>query len=1104
MDEPEKSHSQATGDRIRWDADEEAGRRAHRSSALPALHHARSNTSMSIHSVRSRRNSIDATAELPIQYRTVSFEIEEYKSKTEAVKKAKNVATELSELEWHTLSVDEILRRQSSSLADGLSPDQVQRRMAHYGKNAPSPAPTNHTKRILGYFFKGFGTVLLVASILVFIAWKPLGSPPAVANLALAIVLLAVFFIQAAFNMWQDWSSSRVMNSIKTMLPENCMVIRDGQQSELPADQIVPGDILIVKSGNKLPADVRFLKVSSDAKFDRSILTGESVPLPASVDSTDVNYLETRCIGLQGTHCVSGTCTGLVVATGDNTIFGRIAKLTNEPKTGLTTLEREVLHFVLIICSIMFLMIVVVLIVWGAWLRPKYPNWINVPNLIISCVSVAVAFIPEGLPVALTASMTISANMMRKNKILCKSLKTVETLGSVSIICSDKTGTLTQNKMVVTECAIGTKTMSAETARDTLTLHKHNTPSNNSLEQLRAMAGLCNAGQFDAATIRLPLHERVIHGDATDQAILRFSESLGPVNELRRCWQTKYELAFNSKNKYMIRVLGMSHPDGLSLALPSDTASVFQPGDVLLTIKGAPDVLMPRLSNYVNPSGYTTALDPSTRASIEKIKDEWSSQGRRVLLLARKAISKSALKGSPTDSSYEMEINNQAKSGLTLVGLVGIVDPPRPEIPEVMNILRGAGIRIFMVTGDFALTAAAIASECNILSVPRSEIDDITALRRIIPVDPSIKQVVDDVESSTRQAIVLSGPELITLNEEQWDQLARYQEIVFARTTPEQKLRIVRELQARHQIVGMTGDGVNDAPSLRAADVGIALGSGSDIAIEAADMVLLDSFSSVVEALRYGRMMFDNLKKTVAYLLPAGSFSEFWPVMTNVLFGIPQILSSFLMIIICLFTDAAAAIAMAYEAPEADVLLRKPRVPGKDRLVDWQLVVQSYGLVGVLETLSSFAMSYWYLERQGIKFSDIWFSFGNLPSSIDPNYYQQQLNIASSIYFVNLVVMQWFNLMAIRTRRLSLFQHPPIGNKQTQNLYLFPAIAFALLMAIFWLYVPEFQSALGTAPVPAEYWFLPMSFGLGILLIDEARKFAVRRWPAGIIAKAAW
>lgn len=218
---------------------------------------------------------------------------------------------------------------------------------------------------MFGYFFKGFGAVLLVASILVFIAWKPLGEPnPAVANLALAIVLFAVFLIQAAFNMWQDWSSSRVMASIKDMLPDECQVLRDGAQMTLFAADLVPGDVLLIKAGNKLPADVRLTSVSSDAKFDRSILTGESVPLTAAVDATDNNYLETKNIGLQGTHCVSGTCTGIVVATGNRTVFGRIAKLTNEPKKGMTTLEREVLNFVLIICSIMVVMIIVVLVLW--------------------------------------------------------------------------------------------------------------------------------------------------------------------------------------------------------------------------------------------------------------------------------------------------------------------------------------------------------------------------------------------------------------------------------------------------------------------------------------------------------------------------------------------------------------------------------------------------------------------------------------------------------------------------------------------------------------------------------------------------------------------
>lgn len=254
---------------------------------------------------------------------------------------------------------------------------------------------------------------------------------------------------------------------------------------------------------------------------------------------------------------------------------------------------------------------------------------------------------------------------------------------------------------------------------------------------------------------------------------------------------------------------------------------------------------------------------------------------------------------------------------------------------------------------------------------------------------------------------------------------------------------------------------------------------------------------------------------------------QFWPVMTNVLFGLPQVLSSFLMIIICCFTDCAAATVLAYEAPEADVLLRKPRKPSKDRLVDWQLMLQSYGFIGVIETVTSFAMSYWYLQRSGLPFSDLWFGYGNLPDTIDAGYAAAKLNEASSIYFVNLVVMQvlpspstshlhqikhyltpprrqWFNLMCLRTRRLSIFQHPPAFNKSTQNLYLFPAIAFALLMAIFWLYIPQLQSVLGTSRVPAEHFFLPAAFGLGILFADEARKWGVRRWPGGWLAMCAW
>ncbi|KAL1902113.1 hypothetical protein Cpir12675_000010 [Ceratocystis pirilliformis] len=1073
----------------------------------PQLNRGVSRGSMSISSIRERRNSMSvAAAELPIQYRTISIDIDEYKAKEAATKKSKHVAAteDLAELEWHTISSEEILRRLRSSLSSGLSSDEISRRLAKHGSNTHSPPPNDLLSRVFGYFFKGFGPVLLVASILVFIAWKPLGKPPQKANLALAIVLMGVFIIQACFNLWQDWSSSKVMNSIKTMMPSSCLVIRNGTQLSIDASEVVPGDIMVIKAGDKLCADVRYLQVSSDAKFDRSILTGESVAVNATVESNDTNYLETLCIGLQGTHCAAGTCIGIVVSTGDSTVFGRIAKLASAPKEGMSTLEKEVFNFVVIICSIMLCMVLLVIIVWASWLRQKHHDWINVPNLIISLVSVAVAFVPEGLPVAVTASMTISANMMRQNKILCKSLKTVETLGSVTVICSDKTGTLTQNKMKVVECATGTTSMLAEDAASKWVSGKHDDgTTSTALCQLQAIASLCNAGQFDASTINEPLSERLIHGDATDQAILRFAEGLAPVADMRKYWAMRYDLAFNSKNKYMIRAFSMANRAGLS-ALSLEVAGAWQANDFLVAIKGAPDVLMPRLTKYVNSSGVVCTLDDQVKARIEGIKNSWSAKGRRVLLLARKAVNGSLLPMPSSSAAFEADIQKSASSGLTLVGLLGIVDPPRPEIPEVVQTLRGAGIRLFMVTGDFALTAQAIAVECGIITTPAVDTVDSLSRDPISLADDSDRDGEGEFEKhSGRRALVLSGPELMTLTESQWDRIAQYQEIVFARTTPEQKLRIVRELQARSNIVGMTGDGVNDAPSLRAADVGIAMGSGSDIAMEAADMVLLDTFSSIVEALRFGRMMFDNLKKTVAYLLPAGCFSEFWPVMTNVLFGMPQILSSFLMIIICLFTDAAAAVALAYEAPEADVLLRKPRVPGKDRLVDWKLIAQEYLTVGLYMTTLSFTMSYWYLQREGIPFSTIWWSFGDLPG-IDPDYYASKLNVASSIYFVTLVVMQWFHLMALRTRRLSIFQHPPLFNKKTSNIYLFFAIGFAIAMIFFWLYVPVFQDTMGTAAVPVEHWFLPMSFGLGLVFMDETRKWAVRKYPHGFWARIAW
>jgi sodium/potassium-transporting ATPase subunit alpha len=561
--------------------------------------------------------------------------------------------------------------------------------------------------------------------------------------------------------------------------------------------------------------------------------------------------------------------------------------------------------------------------------------------------------------------------------------------------------------MTVTECTVGTQSLTADAAVAEVagsTSLKTAGIVTSAVKQIWALAALCNAADFDAASENLPIEKRRVYGDATDQAILRFSERLGFVSRLRQCFQKTYELAFNSKNKYMIRTFAPLNQDLLAETLPKSEVDAFQTGDVLLTIKGAPDVLINRCEHFITSAGNAHVFDQDMRASFEQMKNIYSSQGKRCILLARKIVRKDEVLHQPGTTQFEETMNEQAKSGLTLVGLVAIVDPLRPEIHSVISTLRGAGIRIFMVTGDFALTALAIAQDAGIISQPTPLVHNISALPR----EPQggISSENDDFSKSQppRNSIVISGPELLTLNEHQWSVLTQYDEIVFARTTPEQKLRIVREFQASN-VVGMTGDGVNDAPSLKAADIGIAMGSGSDIAIEAADMVLLGSFSSVIEAVQYGRVVFDNLKKVICYLLPAGSFSEFWPVFMNVVFGLPQILSSFLMIIICCFTDCAAATVLSYEKPEADVLLRKPRNVKKDRLVNWQLILHAYGVLGIIETLASFAMAFWYLERKGIPFNVLIFSYGNLPDWIDPDYYAARVNEASSIYFVNLVVM---------------------------------------------------------------------------------------------------
>lgn len=1028
-----------------------------------------------------------------------------------------STADSLGTLTLHLDSVNDTLVKFGTSPVLGLENKALARRRERDGPNSLSAPPNRLLSRAASWLFGGFCSLLWIADIVVWISWKPLGNPaPNPQYLALAIVILLVILLQASFNAYQEWSTSRVMASITNMLPTETVVTRDGAKQTVVATDLVQGDIVHVRGGDKVPADLRIIESSRDLKFDRSMLTGESDAVVGAVNYTDENYLETRNIAVMGSHVIQGSAVAVVVATGDNTVMGRIAKLTSGKKPESTLLQIEITRFVLLVAIASLTIGTTLIVLWAAWLRHSFPTFLSLPDALVNSIGVIIAACPEGFPVCLALSLTIMSKRMQRQNVLVKRLSTVETLGSVNVICSDKTGTLTQNRMSVVHAGFISNVQTTDQLKAAFK------GGDKAVRWLYETATLCNGATFDAATLGLPINEWKVNGDATDASILHLAEYISPVDETQNKHKKLYEIPFNSKNKWM-----------LTLQQPSSSPSSSSP---VLFVKGAPDVLVSRCSSIQDAFGNILPLNKENMDKLQNLQQKWTSEGQRVLMLCRREFSdtENPFEGHDGSDSAGLEkLVAKHNKDLCIVGLVGIVDPPRDEIPQVVDTCRRAGIRVMVVTGDFALTAAAIAKQCHIITNDRVDaIEDVFArangclwkdntdsskdqplgaysAKAASIAGSSVTTTINTTAAEGVTSLVVSGSDLVSLQSKHWDIISRYSEIVFARTTPDQKLLIVEELRRRECYVAVTGDGVNDSPALRAAHIGIAMGAGSEVAKEAADMILLDdNFASIVVAIENGRLVFENLKKVLLYLLPAGSFSEFVPMFLNMVLGVPLPLSVIFMIVICMVTDVWASLSLIYEQPESDILLRPPRNPKKEHLADLKFFGQAYGFIGILECLFAhimfFVFMYWH---GGFTPGSLFLAFDRWTKGgfqgKDQETLAHLLSTGQSIYFLTLVILQWGNMFATRTRRLNVFRQNPLWGP-TRNLRLLFAIPFTLGVVFFFCYIGWFNNIFGTANIPAPFFFIPIPFALLIVALDEVRKLLVRIYPRGFFARIAW
>ncbi len=918
-----------------------------------------------------------------------------------AVKRAEAGARSM----YMPLPRDEVFVELGSSPA-GLKETEAEARLKLTGPNSIKRIEKSTLLKdfLHNIFLNLFAVLLWAGGFMSFVAGMP--------ELGWAIFLVIV--INAAFSFWQEYKAERAVEALKNLLPKKVRVVRDGQEREIDAEFLVPGDLIRLSEGESVPADGR-LVASEAMRVDNSPLTGESRPIykvsEPLADGKGFIWTEVPNMVFAGTSVLSGEGSMTVTATGMDTEIGRVAYLTQAIRAEMSPLQKEIVNITKVVTGIaLFLGVSFFLLGIGL-------AGLTYAESFVFAIGIIVANVPEGLLPTVSLSLAMGVQRMAGKKAIVKKLSAVETLGSATVICTDKTGTLTQNRMCATRLFVNGKTIEVtgigyapeggfvigkgQMTRDEL-------KKEGALDLLAIMA-LCNN-----AKLHPPAKGGAwaVTGDPTEGALLTAAAKAGlDLASLEKNYKRSAHLPFERIRKRMTTI----HETG---------------GGLRAFVKGSPKEVL-TLCTRIHSGGKVVPLSDEERALILQENDSMASKGLRILAGAyREAVKKDRYQ--PADVEQD----------LVFAGLVAMLDPPRPEVKEAVAECHTAGIKVVMVTGDYGLTAKSIAEEVGI----------------------------------DKDARLISGDELGAMSAGELREALKKGEAIFARVAPADKLKVVEALQANGEIVAVTGDGVNDAPALKKADIGVAMGlRGSDAAKESAEIVLADdNFASIVDAIREGRAVYANIRKFVTYIF-ASNIPEIVPFIAFVIFKIPLPLTVMQILAVDLGTDVLPALGLGVEPPEAGIMTEPPRPRGK-RLLDFATLARAYLFLGPIEAvlaMSAFFFAYWI---RGWSPGD-----GMEPSGAI-------YAAATTMTFAGIVASQIGNVFACRTSTLSVFSAGFFRNR-----FVLFAIAAEIVLALILVYAPYLDRLFGFAPLGVHDWAFLSAFPFIMLIAEELRKAIMRK-----------